>query len=314
MNRRLVSILLSIYLIAVSLWWAYDLWHENEQLYQAELNLIKERHVPPSALEFKAVEDGHKSRRLRVLIEGFFFTAGLAAGIFLINKTTKKEVKLTQQRRNFILSITHELKSPVAALRLALETIGRRELPHEKVEILCKNAMRDANRLQSLVEDLLLAAQLEDNWQPNQEPLDLHVMAEQCVSNLRIRFPKANILLDIPQDLSTTKLDQKAMTSVVHNLLENALKYSPESSLVAFKVSKLDKKLRIQISDQGKGIPLEAREAVFEKFYRLGNEETRQATGTGLGLYIAKQVVKAHGGTIEITDNQPNGTIFTIEL
>lgn len=314
MRLRIISIALTLYLMGFSFWWGYYLWRENEQLYHAELDLMNERHVPPTAQEYQAVEDGHNHRKLMVFLEGLWFTVGLAAGLFLINRSTKKEVQLTQQRRNFILSITHELKSPVAALRLALETIGRRELPHEKVEALCKNALRDANRLQSLVEDLLLAAKLEDNWQPNQEPLDLHEMAEQCVSNLRIRFPKANILLDIPEDLPATKLDQKAMTSVVHNLLENALKYSPPDSLVTFKVSKLGEKLRITISDQGKGIPPEAREAVFEKFYRLGNEETRQATGTGLGLYIAKQVVKAHGGTIEISDNQPFGTVFTIEL
>ena len=98
------------------------------------------------------------------------------------------------------------------------------------------------------------------------------------------------------------------------NLLENAVKYSPEGAPIILAIDKRDGKLQIEVSDQGYGIPDAEKEAVFEKFYRIGNEETRQATGTGLGLYIVQQVGKAHGGTIKISDNKTVGTVFLLEI
>jgi signal transduction histidine kinase len=97
-------------------------------------------------------------------------------------------------------------------------------------------------------------------------------------------------------------------------LLENALKYAPGEAPVRVTVSKLDGKCRIVVADQGPGIPDSEKKRVFEKFYRIGNEETRKATGTGLGLFIVSQIVKAHGGRIELGDNSPSGAVFTITL
>jgi signal transduction histidine kinase len=104
------------------------------------------------------------------------------------------------------------------------------------------------------------------------------------------------------------------MRAVIQNLLENAIKYSPEAALIELKVEMLPGKTRLTISDTGFGIPNAEKSAIFEKFYRIGNEETRQSTGTGLGLYIVKQVVEAHDGNITVTDNRPSGTVFTIEI
>jgi len=96
--------------------------------------------------------------------------------------------------------------------------------------------------------------------------------------------------------------------------LENALKYSPEQTPVVVSAEQAGGKFRFSVADQGQGIPDSEKQSVFEKFYRMGNEETRQSTGTGLGLYIVNQVLKAHGGRIRIADNLPKGTIFSIEL
>jgi len=129
-----------------------------------------------------------------------------------------------------------------------------------------------------------------------------------------LRFPQANIQFDFPNDLPPVQADKSGLTSIVQNLLENAVKYSPEGALIRFTAQQADGKFRLQVTDHGRGIPDAEKQAVFEKFYRIGNEETRQATGTGLGLYIVSQVVKAHGGVIRLTDNQPQGTVFTIEM
>ncbi len=321
---RRLSHFVIIYMLPALGWWAYSLWQQNNRLFELEKQALETRFMRQSrglnetqmleTTEYQQIErDWHKGHRM-VIAEGLFFTVCLIFGLWVINRSANREVTLARQRRNFLLSITHELKSPIASVRLILETLGKREIPREQVEKLCKSGLKDAGRLQTLVEDLLLAARLEDNWRPLPEPVDLPALAQDAVSGLQVRFPAADIRIHIPAGFPPVQADLSGLTAVVQNLLENAVKYSPEGAPVDLSAEKTDGHMRLRVADQGRGIPDAEKEAVFEKFYRLGNEETRQATGTGLGLYIVDQVVKAHGGTIRVTDNKPRGTIFTIDL
>jgi two-component system phosphate regulon sensor histidine kinase PhoR len=108
--------------------------------------------------------------------------------------------------------------------------------------------------------------------------------------------------------------DKMGLTAIVQNLIENAVKYSPEASAIELSAEYADGKFRMKVADQGQGIPDAEKQAVFEKFYRMGNEETRDSTGTGLGLYIVNQVLKAHGGRVSVADNIPSGTVFTVVI
>ncbi len=312
------------YMVLAFGWWSYHLWQQNDKLFNVEKQLLETRFTRKNqgvnltqlyeTAEYKKIERNfHKGHRM-VIAEGLFFTACLIFGLWVINRSANREVTLARQRRNFLLSITHELKSPIASLRLVLQTLGKRELPREQIEKLCANGLKDATRLQTLVEDLLLAARLEDNWRPLPEPVDLPALARDVAAGLQVRFPLANILLHFPDNFPPVQADKSGLTAIVQNLLENAVKYSPEGAPIEFSAEKTDGKLRLQVADHGRGIPDLEKKAVFEKFYRLGNEETRQTTGTGLGLYIVNQVVKAHGGTIRVTDNKPQGTVFLIEI
>lgn len=312
------------YMVLAFGWWSYHLWQQNDKLFNVEKQLLETRFTRKNqgvnltqlyeTAEYKKIERNfHKGHRM-VIAEGLFFTACLIFGLWVINRSANREVTLARQRRNFLLSITHELKSPIASLRLVLQTLGKRELPREQIEKLCTNGLKDAARLQTLVEDLLLAARLEDNWRPLPEPVDLPALARDVAAGLQVRFPLANILLHFPNNFPPVQADKSGLSAIVQNLLENAVKYSPEGAPIEFSAEKTDGKLRLQVADHGRGIPDLEKKAVFEKFYRLGNEETRQTTGTGLGLYIVNQVVKAHGGTIRVTDNKPQGTVFLIEI
>jgi len=206
------------------------------------------------------------------------------------------------------------LKSPIASMRLVLETLLKRNLTPEQRTPLLSNGLKDADRLQNLVESLLLAARLEDNWRPMQEPVNFSDLAKEAVDSLRVRFPEADFRLNLPENLPPVQADRMGLLAIVQNLLENALKYSPEQTPVVVSAEHAGGKFRFSVADQGQGIPDSEKQSVFEKFYRMGNEETRQSTGTGLGLYIVNQVLKAHGGRIRIADNLPKGTIFSIEL
>jgi signal transduction histidine kinase len=199
-------------------------------------------------------------------------------------------------------------------MRLVLETLGKRELNKEQRTPLISNGIKDADRLQNLVESLLLGARLEDNWRPLQEPLDFKKIAQDAADSLRIRFPQAVFNIQIPDGFPPVQADQMGLSAIVQNLLENALKYSPNGTPVAVTADHANGHFRFRVTDQGQGIPDEEKQSVFEKFYRMGNEETRHSTGTGLGLYIVQQVLKAHQGSVSILDNKPTGTVFEVQI
>lgn len=322
MSPRTLSRFLIGYMVCAFGWWAVHLWCSNDELFSLEKKVLEDRYhergVNMTALqetkEYLTIQKKWRKRRRMILSEGIFFTACLVAGLYIVNRSTNREVSLARQRSNFLLSITHELKSPIAGMRLVLETLGKRELTKEQREKLCHNGVSDATRLQNLVEDLLLAARLEDKWQAFPEPVNVGKVAFDIASNLRVRFPHANIRIDAPEDAPPVQADKPGLTAIIQNLLENAVKYSPPGAEVIFRAHQKNGKFQFSVADQGQGIPDAEKEAVFEKFYRVGNEETRQTTGTGLGLYIVKQVVKAHGGTITVGDNTPQGTVFTINF
>lgn len=323
MMTRLSRILIGYMVLAFS-WWAFHLWGQNERLFEAEKQLLETRFSHDNrglnltqmqeTAEYRRIQRDWQKRRRMVVSEGLFFVACLAYGLYSINRSANREVKLARQRRNFLLSITHELKSPIAALRLVLETIGKHDLRREQLNSLTTNGLKDAARLQQLVEDLLLAARLDDNWQPLPEPVALAALVHDCAARLRVRFPEANIQVQVAEDLLPVQADKSGLTAVVQNLLENAVKYSPEGAAVIVAAEHTGGKFRLRVADQGQGIPDSEKQAVFDKFYRIGNEETRETTGTGLGLYIVQQVVRAHGGGIRVSDNQPSGTVFEIEI
>lgn len=298
-------------------WWSFHLWRQNDRAFEREQKILElkypEQHYT-NLPDYTAAENTWKSGRRMVVAEGLFFTLCLIWGLWVIRRSAFKEVTLARQRRNFLLSITHELKSPIAGMRLVLETLGKRELSKEQRTPLISNGLKDADRLQNLVESLLLAARLEDNWHPMQEPIDFKKLVQDVVDSLKIRFPEAEFRLLIPEHLPPVQADRMGLNSIVQNLLENALKYSPEGAPVEVTAEQASGLFRFRVADQGQGIPDDEKQSVFEKFYRMGNEETRHTTGTGLGLYIVKHVLKAHKGQVKLSNNQPQGTVFEVEL
>jgi two-component system phosphate regulon sensor histidine kinase PhoR len=305
------------YMILAFGWWSFHLWQQNDRLLEREKMIIALRYPQvgiETTQEYNIALKAWGSGRRMVIAEGLFFIACLIWGLRVIRRSAAREVSLARQRRNFMLSITHELKSPIASLRLVLETLIKRNLSPEQRNPLLANGLKDADRLQNLVESLLLAARLEDNWRPMHEPVHFDLIARETAEGLQVRFPDADIRLNIPAGLPPVHADKMGLTAIIQNLLENALKYSPENAPVELTAEQVGNKFRFRVADQGQGIPDTEKKAVFDKFYRMGNEETRDTTGTGLGLYIVNQVLKAHDGSIQITDNLPHGTVFTIEI
>ncbi|MEL6142328.1 MAG: HAMP domain-containing sensor histidine kinase, partial [Bacteroidota bacterium] len=218
--------------------------------------------------------------------------------------------------RNFLLSITHELKSPIAGIRLILETFQkRRDLPEAIREKLSTNALKETDRLTSLVNDLLLSAKLETSYQLNPEPIDLEELLQETVEKIARKYPKAQIQFTAESDLPFIRGDRTGLTSVAVNLVENAAKYSQPTPKIDVHLRRGSHREVIwTVADNGIGIPDAEKGRVLTKFYRVGNEDTRQTKGTGLGLYIVKKLVDLHHGHLALRDNKPKGTLFEVSL
>jgi len=281
------------YVLLQFTWWAYHLISLNSALHNE------------SSVVYRKV--------IMILGEAGVFLIILLAGIFLIKRSFKKEIELQREKQNFILSVTHELKTPIASSKLFVETLLKRELPIEKQKEILNKVNKDQNRLQKLVDNILFVSRLDQHEvKPNLESVNLKEYTLKITQ--RIQYAEnAHIELDIPEK-TTIRIDPFLFTSVIQNLTENAIKYSSEKPRIKWKYSKNNDKSYLLIEDNGIGIPQKERKKVFELFHRVGDENTRATKGTGLGLYLVKKIVTLHDFSIKIKDKAPNGTIFEIEL
>ena len=158
------------------------------------------------------------------------------------------------------------------------------------------SALRENERLHELVENLLLSAKLEAAYQPFFEEINLADLLKENMTKISERHPDARIILDGADEFPMVKMDRQGMISVATNLLENAIKYANDRPEIEIKLRYKEGQVTMDFADNGPGIPDKEKKRIFEKFYRIGSEETRQTKGTGLGLFIVEQVVKAHKG------------------
>lgn len=321
LNKPLIIFsVLVLYIFASFIWWSYllisntantmeqskkllVLQYENEGIAQDEIVNM------PSYLD---LEKNYRNQVLMVLGEGLVFLVLLSAAIIQIWRSYKQELALANQQRNFLLSITHELKSPLASIKLGLETINKRELDKEKFQKMIDFSLSDTNRLQNLVEDILLAAKFEDHsFQFVKSPLDLSEFVGRMIAKMRSRHPDRKFNFS-HNGAHYIKGDRQALTSLVSNILENAVKYSPEGSDIDIEVENKYKSVVMAIKDKGIGIAEHEKPNIFKKFYRVGNEDTRKSKGTGLGLFIVKEVADGHQARIYLEPNTPAGTVFKV--
>ncbi len=252
-------------------------------------------------------------RMSMILGEGSMFVLILVAGAVYFHSLLKKENAMHKQQRNFLLSVTHELKSPLASIKLYLQTILKRDLEKEKRDQFIRSSIDDIGRLDDLVENMLLASKIENrSYTFPKEQFDFSDLVYSLVERLTINVQgKRSIQLDV-EDAIELVGDRFSLGSMINNLLENAVKYSTDNTRIFINLKKDNGKIVLRICDEGCGIPETEYHKIFHKFYRLGNEMTRKTKGTGLGLFIVQQVVNNHDANISISNNLPQGTCFEI--
>ncbi len=250
-----------------------------------------------------------------IMGEGSVFVVVFLVGAFNLHRSINKERKLQEQKRNFLLSVTHELKSPLASIKLYLETIQKRKLEHAQIMDFAGKCLLDVDRLNDMVENMLLASKIDNqSYTFPKEQFNFSVLVDSVVNRLQINkcdFNQQLINAEIEPKVEITG-DKFALTSVVTNLIENAVKYSAPCAEVNVRLFRKDGQVFLMVADQGIGIADNEKSRIFEKFYRVGSEDTRNTKGTGLGLYIVKHVLEKHQASIRVKDNIPEGSVFEI--
>lgn len=292
-RSNILIYLLAFYVFLQFLWWGYQI-------------------IDLGALVDKSSED--TSRRIFMIIgEGGVFILILMAGFWRIQRSIHKEIQLSQRQNNFMLSVTHELKTPLTSIQLALQTIKKRKLSDAHKDGLISKALSENQRLSGLIDNILNASRLENNgFTPKLEvfPLKTFLLKTQE----EINAMRGTLIMNVSCNVDILRADTYMIETIFNNLFDNALKYAGDDPKIEVIATNTSRGAQIVVSDCGPGIPVEERNQVFKKFYRIGNEDQRVKKGSGLGLFITSEFVQLHNGKIQCENNAPSGTKFIIDL
>lgn len=257
-------------------------------------------------------ETGYRWFRM-FMSEGLFFIVVILLGAWFIITRLKKEWLITHQTQNFMLSVTHELKSPIAGVKLNLETMIRHQLSREEQLNFIQKSVTDIHRLEEHVENILDAAKLEEGGVsfPVTE-INMTELIEKVFTSGRYKDDvRIELHESIKQDVWVVG-NERACISIFTNLVDNALKYSDKHIHIRLKDD--GNYWAVSIKDFGNGIPQSAQPYIFNKFFRVDNELTRSSKGVGLGLYIVEKFVKLHQGDISVHSEIGKGSEFIVKI
>jgi hypothetical protein len=252
-----------------------------------------------------------------VLLEGGVLMLMILAGVYVIFVYWNKQARLNKLQSNFVSSVSHELKSPLASIQLYLETLKYQEVSPEETLDFVETMLIDTGRLSDLIDNIL------ESSKSDPKSMQLQFTAVDIVSFLRETVEHHKRLFEDKQcevqlkldDQPKVSMDTRAMRMVFNNLIVNALRYSSAGSSLTIQVKQDEKFCNIDFIDQGFGFDKKELKRVFKKFYRVQNQETQNIEGAGLGLYISQQIVKSHKGKISVSsEGRGKGTCFTVSL
>jgi two-component system phosphate regulon sensor histidine kinase PhoR len=256
-------------------------------------------------------------RWLRVNAAVISNSAGEREGMIMVFHDLTRLKQLERTREEFVANVSHELRTPLSLIKGYIETLldGARNNP-EVAERFLRIIERNTNRLDLLIQDLLTISALESGrMKLNLQPVDLHALAEKALNDLHSRAENKNVVLVNELPLLPTRADANRLDQVFANLVDNAIKYGRLNGKVTVSGRKLDDdRLEIFVQDDGPGIPSEALDRVFERFYRVDKARSRDQGGTGLGLSIVKHIVQAHGGEVRVESELGKGATFFFTL
>lgn len=254
---------------------------------------------------------------LWLLVAGIASFATIMTVLVLFSVFLARQILEIRRQTTFVDSVTHELRSPLASLRLCLETLERPGLEPEQEARLREMMVEDVERLSAFIDDILEANRTEHGREGHSiTTVDLPVLLERCIASVskRHKADPSIFTLDVAPDMQIDS-DPAALELVFKNLLDNAVKYSDPPATVHVSAKESDQGVIIEVTDRGVGIPRRAIKRIFERFYRVDDEAVRSRRGTGLGLFVVKALVRNLGGKLRAHSDGPGkGTRMTIQL
>lgn len=298
--------------IAQAVWWIVFM----AILVDEKVDIARELGAPGSVVQ--QMHEQEVRRQVMVGLEGVFFLILLVVGAWLIYRALIRAEELKFHQENFIMAVTHELKTPLASLLVSLDSLAAPRIPDEKKHILVPRMKEDVRRLERIVDHVLEAGRLgRERNVTDLHPVDLSSLVGQVVS--RVAGFETGLPVTIEKNIEAgvvVMADQPSISRAIEAVVENSLKYHDGKSIfIEVTLTRSGDKAVLTIADRGLGLSRDDCEAVFERFYRVGNELTRRSSGTGLGLYLSREVIRGHRGTITARSDGPGkGTTFEITL
>jgi len=250
---------------------------------------------------------------------GFIFFAAIATGLVLNTSFLVREIRKSEQHDSFINAVTHELKTPIASIRLYLQTLERREVPEPQRREFYRLMLEDTDRLMNTVEQVLKAGKAGAHKREHIS-VDFAALVEQCVERARTSYHLQAEVLRLESSLngsgSEVNGDPEDLQTAVSNILDNAVKYSgPHVDISVRLASDEARRLKLQVQDRGVGIPARELKSIFKRFYRVPGRRLPQVRGTGLGLFLVRTIAKRHGGRVFAeSEGEGRGSTITLEL
>ena len=253
-----------------------------------------------------------------LLVGGIAFFVVIMSVVVLFSVFLVREILEVRRQETFIDSVTHELKSPLASIKLCLDTLARSELSQSQREHLRHMMLSDVERLSIFVDDILVASRIAHGLRAQQwTAVNVPALVQRCVEGMQRRYEldDAAIRIEVPTGL-TIHTDPTALETVLKNLLDNAVKYSTPPPRVTVQVEPDDAKhIRIEVRDEGIGIERPQLKRIFKRFYRVPSDDVYSRSGTGLGLYVVAALVRNLGGKIAAhSEGHMRGTRISVKL
>jgi len=305
------------YILAALVWWFISLTQQADSMAayrEKQLRFTVDSNKEPGRFlqELATIHLENKREKTKFVGEGVTFMMVILIGAAFGYRSVRKQFRMQQQQQNFMMAVTHELKTPIAVANLNLETLQKHKLDEATRQKFIQMTLQETHRLHSLTSNILVASQLEDGaYKRSVEELDLSQLTISCIEDFRQRFTERKWEMDIEPEIAIEG-DALLLEIMINNLLENAHKYSPKSKPIIVTLKRKQNEAMLQVKDEGPGVPDREKKKIFDKFYRIGNEEVRKTKGTGLGLHLVKKIAKDHRADINVTNNLPSGSIFTI--
>ncbi len=311
---KLVSLIYWVfltYMIAAFIWWYVSLEKQNNEIAAIKFQSIQ-LSDPSLAAKTHAIQDFQLRKTKQFIGEGVTILLLFLLGAIYVYRSLMKQLLYADQQQNFMMAVTHELKTPIAISHLNIETLLKRDLDATQQLKLLEATLKETKRLDDLSTNILLTSQLDmGKYEADKQLVNLSELVRQTIKSFQERYP-SRVCNTMVEDAMEIQGEPLLIQLLINNLMDNANKYAPITEPIYIQLQTHQNTVQLIVKDQGPGIAGADKNKVFEKFYRLGSESTRTTKGSGLGLYLCKKIATFHNAQIQLTNNTPTGSIFTV--